>query len=153
MLSWLKNLFNRPAQDKHIEACARAVLVFMRSVKNHVDHRDFMIPNHHTYFYCYAYGAITVEAAKYSLNETERYAALLQLFPNLSDMTADEISSLMNRCINSLQEPEGQRYQQDGAEHYARWCDADPAVTSLLGKLFALREKELSKANRASIYP
>jgi len=153
MLSWLKNLFNRPAPDKQIEATARAVLVFMRSVKNHVDHRDFMIPNHHTFFYCYAYGAITVEAAKHTLNETERYAALLQLFPNLSDMSSDEISGLINRCINTLQEEEGQKYQQDGAEHYQRWCDADPTVTSILGKLFALREKELSQANRASIYP
>jgi len=153
MLSWLKNLFNPPTADEHIESTARAVLTFMRSVKNHVDQRDFMIPNHHTFFYCYAYGAITVEAAKHKLNETERYAALLLLFPNLSDMSADEISGLMNRCINTLQEKEGQSYQQDGAEHYSRWCNADPAVTDILGKLLALREKELTKANRASIYP
>ncbi len=153
MLSWLKNLFNSSAPDKHIESSARAVLVFMRSVKNHVDQRDFMIPNHHTFFYCYAYGAISVEAAKFNLDETQRYAALLLLFPNLSDMSPDEISGLMNRCINHLQEEEGQRFQQDGAEHYTRWCDADPTVTSILGKLFALREKELSKKNRAIVYP
>ena len=153
MLSWLKNLFNHSASDEHIEASARAVLVFMRSVKNHVDQRDFMIPNHHTFFYCYAYGAISVEAAKYSLNETQRYAALLLLFPNLSDMSPDEISGVMNRCINHLQEEEGQRYQQDGAEHYTRWCNADPGVTDILGKLFALREKQLSKTNRSIVYP
>lgn len=153
MFSWLKNLFNSPATNQHIEDTARAVLVFMRSVKNHVDQRDFMIPNHHTFFYCYAYGAIIEEAAKHDLNETARYAALLQLFPNLSDMSPDEISALMNRCINHLDQEEGQRYQQDGAEHYRRWCKADPRVTSILGKLFALREKELSNANRASIYP
>ncbi len=153
MLSWLKNLFNSPAPNKQIEDTAHAVLVFMRSVKNHVDQRDFMIPNHHTFFYCYAYGAITLEAAKYQLNETARFAALLQLFPNLSDMSPDEVSALMNRCVNNLQEEEGQRYQQDGEEHYRRWCNADPSVTTILGKLFALREKELSKINRANIYP
>ena len=153
MLRWLKNLFGPSASNKHIESCSRAVLVFMRSVKNHVDQRDFMIPNHHTFFYCYAYGAITVEAAKYNLNETERFAALLLLFPNLSDMSPDEISALMNRCVNFLDDKEGQQYQQDGAEHYTRWCNADAGVTDILGKLFALREQELSKANRAIIYP
>lgn len=153
MLSWLKNLFSSPTPDKQIEDTARAVLIFMRSVKNHVDQRDFMIPNHHTFFYCYAYGAITIEAAKHDLNETARYAALLQLFPNLSDMSPDEISALMNRCVNHLQEEEGQQYQKDGAEHYRRWCDADPSVTNILGKLFALREKELSKVNRTIVYP
>lgn len=153
MLSWLKKLFNDSASDKHIEPSARAVLVFMRSVKNHVDQRDFMIPNHHTFFYCYAYGAITVESAKFNLNETQRFAALLLLFPNLSDMSPDEISALMNRCVNFLDDKEGKQYQQDGAEHYTRWCDADPTVTSILGKLFALREKELSKTNRTIVYP
>lgn len=153
MINWIKKLFRSAGPDKNIEISARAVLVFMRSVKTHVDHRDFMIPNHHTLFYCYAYGAIMVDAAKYKLNESERYAALLLLFPNLSDMSPDEISGLMNRCVNMLPEQEGQRYQQDGAEHYTRWCDADPGVTDLLGKLLAQREKDLSKQNRAIIYP
>ena len=153
MFRWLNDLFNRPAPEKNIEASARAVLVFMRSVKTHVAQRDFMIPNHHTLFYCYAYGAITVESAQYDLNETERYAVLLQLFPNLSDMKADEISALMNRCINTLQEDEGQQYQQEGAAHYQRWCNADPTVVTMLGNTFALREKQLSQQNRASIYP
>lgn len=154
MMNWLKTFFsNNTHPDKNIEISARAVLVFMRSVKTNVDQRDFMIPNHHTLFYCYAFGAITVEAAKYKLNESERYAALLLLFPNLSDMSADEISGLMNRCLNTLSEEEGQRYQQDGADHYTRWCDADPTVTGLLGKLLAQREKEFNKVNRAIIYP
>lgn len=153
-MNWLKKFFNsRSEPDKNIEVCARAILVFMRSVKNNVDQRDFMIPNHHSLFYCYAYGAIIVEAAKYKLNESERYAALLLLFPNLSDMSPDEISGLMNRCLNMLNEEEGQRYQKDGAEHYTRWSDADPTVTGLLGKLLEQREKDLSKVNRAIIYP
>jgi len=153
MFTWLKNLFRSTRPNKDIEASARAVTVFMRSVKTHVNQRDFMIPNHHTLFYCYAYGAIQTEAAKYKLNESEQYAALLMLFPNLSDMSPDEISGLMNRCINTLNDEEGQRFQQDGAEHYRRWCDADPRVTDILGKLLALRETELSKVNRAIIYP
>jgi len=153
MLNWLKNLFSRPQRKEQIESSAQAVLVFMRSVKTQVDQRDFMIPNHHTLFYCYAYGAITVEAAKYNLNESERFAALLLLFPNLSELTAEDISGLMNRCINTLQEEEGLRYQQDGSKHYARWCDADPGVTGLLGQLLEQREKELSKVNPAIIYP
>ena len=152
-MNWLKKLFTGHRSDNSIELVARAVLVFMRSVKTQVNQRDFMIPNHHTLFYCYAYGAITVEAAKYKLNESERYAALLLLFPNLSEMSADEISGLMNRCVNTLAEEEGQRYQKDGAEHYSRWNDADPSVTGLLGKLLEQREKELSKVNRAIIYP
>jgi len=152
-MNWLKKLFNNRSQDKRIETVARAVLVFMRSVKTQVNQRDFMIPNHHTLFYCYAYGAIMVEAAKHKLNESERYAALLLLFPNLSDMSPDEISALMNRCINTLADEEGQRYQQEGSEHYTRWNNADPTITSLLGKRFEEREKEFSKVNRAIIYP
>jgi len=152
-MNWLKKLFGSHRSDKSIELIARAVLVFMRSVKTQVNQRDFMIPNHHTLFYCYAYGAITVEAAKHKLNESERYAALLLLFPNLSEMSADEISGLMNRCVNTLSEEEGQRYQHDGAEHYTRWCNADPGTTGLLGQLLEQREKELSKVNRAIIYP
>jgi len=153
MFNWLKKLFSNSQRDKNIELSARAVLVFMRSVKTQVNQRDFMIPNHHTLFYCYAYGAIVVETTKYELNESERYAALLLLFPNLSEMSADEISGLMNRCLNTLSDEEGQRYQQEGSDHYRRWNDADPSVTGLLGRLFEQREKDLSKVNRAIIYP
>jgi len=153
MLNWLKNLFYGPDKDSLVEASANAVLVFMRSVKGQIDQRDFMIPNHHTLIYCYAYGALSVETNKHKLDETAQIASLLLLIANLSDLSPEDISGLLNKCIQTLQEQEGQDYLRDGAEHYTRWLEADPGVVSLLGKRLEAREQETVKANRAAIYP
>jgi len=153
MLNWLKNLFYGPNKDSLVDASANAVLVFMRSVKSQIDQRDFMIPNHHTLIYCYAYGALNIETNKHNLDETAQIAALLLLIANLSDLSPEDISGLLNKCIQTLQEQEGQDYLRDGAEHYSRWLEADPSVVALLGKRLEAREKDMVKANRTAIYP
>ena len=153
MLNWLKKLFYGPEKDSLVEASANAVLVFMRSVKGQVDQRDFMIPSHHILIYCYAYGALGVETTKHKLDETGQLAALLLVIANLSDLSAEDISGLLNKCISTLQEQEGQDYLREGAEHYARWLEADPGVAALLGKRLEAREQETAKVNRSIIYP
>jgi len=153
MLNWLKNLFYGPDKDSLVETSANAVLVFMRSVKSQVDQRDFMIPNHHILIYCYAYGALGIETNKHKLDETGQLAALLLVMANLSDLTAEDISGLMNKCITMLQEQEGKDYLREGAEHYTRWLDADPGVAGLLGKRLEIREQETARVNKSIIYP
>ena len=118
----------------------QAVLPFLRTAHQHVDQRYFMTPRHHTLIYCFAYGALGVEATERGMDETQQLAALLVILQTLSELSAPDISGMLGRCMTALDEDEGYGFALTGARTYNDWRQTDSTATRILAeKLQELR--------------
>lgn len=139
MIGLLKKLFSKTDNTTVIEASANAVLPFLRSAHQPVELRAFMTPRLHTLMYCFAYGALEVEALERGMNETQQLAALFQLLNTLSQLEARDASALLNKCMTAMQEDEGHSFVLAGGHAYKAWREADPtAVQQLADKLHSV---------------
>lgn len=134
MLGLLKRLFSTTDNTSVIEASARAVLPFLRSSHQAVELRAFMTPRLHTLIYCFAYGALEVEALERDMNETQQLAALFQLLTSLSQLEARDASALLNTCMTAMQADEGHGFVLAGSNAYRAWREADPAAAGQLAE-------------------
>jgi len=132
MLSLLKKLFSKTDTSTVIEASANAVLPFLRSAHQPVELRAFMTPRLHALIYCFAYGALEIEALERGMNETQQLAALFQLLNTLSQLEAQDISALLNKCMTAMQEDEGHGFVLAGSHAYKSWREADPGAAKQL---------------------
>jgi hypothetical protein len=139
MLDILKRLFSKTDNSTVIEASANAVLPFLRSAQQPVELRAFMTPRLHTLIYCFAYGALEVEAMERDMNETQQLAALFQLLNTLSQLEARDVSALLNKCMTAIQEDEGHSFVLAGSDAYKAWREADAtAARRLADKLHSI---------------
>lgn len=139
-MRWLKNIFSNKAADASIEVSAQAVLPFLRAAHQHIDLRYFMTPRHHTLIYCFAYGALGIEATERDMDESRQLAALLLILQTLSEMSPQEISGMLGRCMQALDEKEGHDFVLTGARTYSDWRQAEPTASQILAeKLQELR--------------
>ena len=134
MMGLLKKLFSKTDTSTVIEASANAVLPFLRSAHQPVELRAFMTPRLHTLIYCFAYGALEVEALERGMNETQQLAALFQLLNTLSQLDTRDTSALLNKCITAMQEDEGHGFVLAGSHSYKAWRDADPSAAKQLSE-------------------
>ncbi|WP_126456476.1 hypothetical protein [Sulfuriflexus mobilis] len=135
----LKRLFSTTDNTTVIEASAQAVLPFLRSSHQAVELRAFMTPRLHTLIYCFAYGALEVEALERDMNETQQLAALFQLLKGLSQLETRDASALLNNCMTAMQADEGRSFVLSGSHAYRAWQEADPgAARQLAEKLHSL---------------
>jgi hypothetical protein len=134
MISRLKKLFSKTDTSTVVEASANAVLPFLRSAHQPVELRAFMTPRLHTLIYCFAYGALEVEALERGMNETQQLAALFQLLNTLSQLEAQDISALLNKCMTAMQEDEGHGFVLAGSHAYKSWREADPGAAKQLAE-------------------
>lgn len=132
MIGLLKKLFSKTDTSTVIEASANAVLPFLRSAHQPVELRAFMTPRLHTLIYCFAYGALEVEALERGMNETQQLAALFQLLNTLSQLDTRDTSALLNKCVTAMQEDEGHGFVLAGSHAYKAWREADPTAAKQL---------------------
>lgn len=139
MIRILKRFFSKTDTITVIEASANAVLPFLRSAHQSVELRAFMTPRLHTLIYCFAYGALELEALERGMNETQQLAALFQLLNTLSQLEPRDVSALLNKCMTAMQEDEGHGFVLAGSLAYKAWREADPAAAKqLANKLHSL---------------
>ena len=93
-----------------------------------------MTPRLHTLIYCFAYGALEVEAQERGMNETQQLAALFQLLNTLSQLDAHDSSALLNKCMTAIQEDEGHGFVLAGGHSYNAWRNADPSAARQLSE-------------------
>ena len=124
VLSLLKRLFSSNETSSVIEASASAVLPFLRTAHQTVELRAFMTPRLHTLIYCFAYGALEVEALERGMNETQQLAALLHILNTLSQLEPQDVSALLNKCMTTMQEEEGHGCVVAGSDAYRAWREA-----------------------------
>jgi len=132
VLSLLKRLFSSNETSSVIEASASAVLPFLRTAHQTVELRAFMTPRLHTLIYCFAYGALEVEALERGMNETQQLAALLHILNTLSQLEPQDVSALLNKCMTTMQEEEGHGFVVAGSDAYRAWREADAGAASQL---------------------
>lgn len=138
-MSLLKRLFSKTDNNSVIEASAGAVLPFLRTTHQSVELRAFMTPRLHTLIYCFAYGALEVEALERGMNETQQLAALLHIMNTLSQLEPQDVSALLNKCMTSMQEEEGHGFVIAGSDAYRAWREADAgAAGQLADKLHSI---------------
>lgn len=139
MLGILKKLFSKTDTGTVIEASANAVLPFLRSAHQPVELRAFMTPRLHALIYCFAYGALEVEALERGMNETQQLAALFQLVNTLSQLDTRDSSALLNKCMTAMQEDEGHGFVLVGSHAYRAWREADSSASrQLVDKLHTI---------------
>lgn len=135
----LKKLFSKTDTNTVVEASANAVLPFLRSAHQSVELRAFMTPRLHALIYCFAYGALEIEALERGMNETQQLAALFQVLNTLSQFEPRDVSALLNKCMTAMQEEEGHGFVLAGSHAYKSWREADSsAAKQLATKLHSL---------------
>lgn len=140
MLKQLKKLFSSTNPATAVNASTNAVLPFLRSTHQAVELRDFMTPRLHSLIYCFAYGALEVEAQERGMNETQQLAALLPLITEFSQLDSRDTSALLNKCMAAIEEDEGHGFVLAGHHCYRAWRNADAsAVKQLAEKLHHIK--------------
>ena len=134
MIKQLKSLFSKTDPSAVIDASAKAVLPFLRSAHQTVELRDFMTPRLHSLIYCFAYGALDVEAHERGMNETQQLAVLFQLINTLSELDSRDSSALLNKCMETMAKDEGRSFVLTGSQSYQAWRDADSSAAKNLSE-------------------
>jgi len=134
MWQWLKSLFSSPLDDTRVESSANAVLPFLRTCHQQIDQRDFTIPRHHFLIYCFAYGALDVEASLQGMSESHQLAALLLIVRTLAQLNQTDQSAFFNQCMTTLESDEGKQFTDLGSQYYQSWQAGDPKASSLLAE-------------------